>query len=252
MSVLKVLIVDDEERIRQGMKKLLEAVIGGYQVVAEAVNGKKALECLLIHQVDFIITDIRMPEMDGMEFIRRVRNQLPHIPSFVLSGYDEYEYMRQALKSDVTDYILKPIDRVEFAQSLSKVNEIIGVRSTQENANSGKDKNDKDRRQVIRRVKEIISQKLHEDVSLQSLADEVKYSYNHLSALFKSETGQSFSDYLMRLRLEKAKQLLNETNLKIYEIGTMCGYPNSKYFMSIFKEAVGLTPSEFRDKNGGN
>ncbi len=248
MPAYKVLLVDDEERIRKGMKNLLESVIGEYQVVAEAANGKKAMECLLTCQVDLIITDIRMPEMDGMEFIRRVRNQLPHTPIFVLSGYDEYEYMRQALKSNVTDYILKPIDRVEFAQALSKVGEIIGNKNIEDNMGPHKDKSEKDRRQVIRRVKEIINEKLHEDISLQNLANEVKYSYNHLSALFKSETGQSFSDYLTSIRLEKAKQLLRDTNLKIYEIGTICGYPNSKYFMSIFKEEFGLTPSEFRDK----
>lgn len=247
MTVYKVLIVDDEERIRKGMKNLLETVIGGYRVVAEASNGKKALDCLIACHVDVIITDIRMPEMDGMEFIRRVRNQLPKIPIFVLSGYDEYEYMRQALKSNVTDYILKPIDRVEFAQSLSKVNEIIGNKNAEENLDSDKEKSEKDRRLVIRRVKEIINEKLNKDISLQSLADEVKYSYNHLSSLFKSETGQSFSDYLLQLRLEKAKQLLKETNLKIYEIGAMCGYHNSKYFMSIFRDTVGVTPSQFRD-----
>lgn len=249
MTTFKVLIVDDEERIRKGMKKLLEVVIGGYQVVAEAANGKKALECLLTCQVDVIFTDIRMPEMDGMEFIRRVRNQLPSIPIFVLSGYDEYEYMRQALKHNVTDYILKPIDRVELAQSLSKLNEIIGSKNVHEDLNSECEKNEKDRRQVIRRVKEIISEKLHEDISLQSIADEVKYSYTHLSTLFKNETGQSFSEHLMKMRLEKAKQLLKDTNLKIYEVGTMCGYPNSKYFMSIFRETVGVTPTEFRNRN---
>lgn len=248
MTLYRVLLVDDEERIRKGIKKLLEEVIGGYTVVAEAGNGKKALECLLSCKVDLIFTDIRMPEMDGIELIRKVRQQLPQIPIFVLSGYDEYEYMREALKSNATDYILKPVDRVELAQSLHKLREVLDGANNKERSQTDEEAKDKDKRQVIRRVKEIVSENLHKEISLQSIAEKVNYSYTHLSALFKNETGQPFSDYLTKVRIEKAKQLLRETQLKIYEVGSLCGYHNPKYFMSIFKETVGITPSDYRDQ----
>lgn len=247
MKIYKVLLVDDEERIRKGMKKLLEEVIGGYQVVAEAGNGKAGLEQLLVCQVDIIFSDIRMTEMDGIEFIKRVRNTLPQIPILVLSGYDEYEYMRQAMKSSVTDYILKPVDRVELAKSLELVKAMLETTNPNDNTNIDSELEDRDRRQIIRRIKEIVNKNIQKDISLQSIAAEVNYSYTHLSSLFKNETGQSFSDFMIKVRIDKAKQLLKETNMRIYEVGNMCGYTNSKYFMSIFKETVGVTPSEYRD-----
>lgn len=247
VEIYKVLLVDDEERIRKGFKKLLEEVIGGYQVIAEADNGQKAMECLLTCQVDLIFTDIRMPVMDGVEFIKKVRVKLPQIPIFVLSGYDEYEYMRHALKNNVIDYILKPIDRIELAQSLNRFKQMQGRDKDPESYELQKNGEEMDKRQIIRQIKEIIDQRLQQDISLMDIANEVKYSYTHLSTLFKKETGQAFSDYLIKARIEKAKQLLKETNFKIYEVGSLCGYPNSKYFMSVFKETVGMTPSEFRN-----
>ena len=217
-------------------------------MVAEADNGKRALDYLLCGNVDLIFTDIRMPVMDGMEFIQKARSQFPKIPIFVLSGYDEYEYMRKALKNNVMDYILKPIDRVELAQALQVFRtEAEGSRDcgSTEDVNEAQGKST---HHIVRRVKEIVGARLQEEVSLHDIAEEVQYSYTHLSALFKNETGQTFSDYLMSVRIQKAKQLLKETNLKIYEVGTLCGYPNSKYFMAIFKEMVGITPSQFRDE----
>lgn len=248
MTKFRVLLVDDEERIRKGLKKLLEEVIGGYQVVAEADNGKKALECLLGTNVDLIFTDIRMPVMNGLEFIQKVRGQFPQLPIFVLSGYDEYEYMRKALKNNVMDYILKPIDRIELAQSLQVFRDEAEV--VRESGRTGKKEQmqEKNIHYVIRRVKDMVGERLHEEISLHDIAEEVQYSYNHLSALFKSETGQTFSDYLMGVRMQKARQLLKDTSLKIYEVGSLCGYPNSKYFISIFKEVVGVTPSQYREE----
>lgn len=249
MTLYKVLLVDDEERIRKGMRKLLEEVIGGLKVVAEAGDGKQALELMFSCQVDIIFTDIRMPEMSGIEMIRRIRQQFPQIPILVLSGYDEYEYMRQALKNNVTDYILKPVDRVELAQTINKLRETLESKNVAVQSLKENESEDKEKRRIIRHVEEIIGENLQQDISLQSIAQEVKYSYTHLSALFKNETGQTFSEYLIRTRINKAKQLLQETNLKIYEVGSLCGYPNAKYFMSVFKDTTGVTPSEYRDQN---
>lgn len=247
MADVKVLVVDDEEKIIKGIKALLEEIIGGFQVVLEATNGKKALESLPFIKVDLMITDIRMPEMDGIELIKRVRKQFPDMPILVLSGYDEYEYMRQALRNNVTDYLLKPIDRIEFAETVGRLKlQLEGKKHMDEVKNIQEPEGKK--HFIINKVKELVAEKLHQDSSLQSIAEEVNYSYAHLSTLFKSETGQAFSDYLLETRMAKAKQMLKETNLKIYEIGSLCGYPNAKYFMSVFKEAAGITPSEFRYK----
>ena len=103
-------------------------------------------------------------------------------------------------------------------------------------------------RQLIRKVKELVMERLDQEISLQVIADQVHLNHQYLSALFKSETGQNFSDYVTHCRMNKAKQILKETNLKIYEVAALSGYISSKHFMAVFKEVVGKTPSQYRER----
>jgi len=89
--------------------------------------------------------------------------------------------------------------------------------------------------------------RLHQDISLQYLADQVNLNHRYLSVLFKTETGQNLSDFVMQCRMDKAKELLRGTQLKVQDISRLAGYPNAKYFMTVFKQLVGVTPTEYRD-----
>ncbi|WP_217597393.1 AraC family transcriptional regulator [Cohnella sp. GbtcB17] len=102
-------------------------------------------------------------------------------------------------------------------------------------------------RLLIRQVKELISQKLDRDISLQLLAGEVYLHPKYLSDLFKRETGVNLSDYVTERRMAKAKHLLRSTTLRIGDVASMCGLPNSKYFASRFKQRTGCTPTAFRE-----
>ncbi|MGQ7889111.1 response regulator transcription factor [Paenibacillus sp. WC2504] len=115
---LRVLIVDDEELIRTGIARLVEQADAAFQVIGTCSSAKEAIICLEMQEVDLIITDIRMPEMDGLELLVEARRLRPNIFSMVISGYDEFEYARSALKLGVSDYILKPIDRKQFREQL--------------------------------------------------------------------------------------------------------------------------------------
>lgn len=245
--MMNVMLVEDEETIRKGLKRLVEQTIGGFRVIAEACHGKEALELLHVKQPDLIISDIRMAEMDGLEMIRRIRERYQDIHLIIISGYAEFEYAKQALRYGVADYLLKPIDRVELAQVLDKFRKA----SQTEAGASGKepDEEGKQGRALIRRVKELIEERLDQEISLQLIADQVHLNHQYLSVLFKSETGQNFSEYVTRRRIDKAKRLLAETNLKIYEIAQLSGYMSAKHFMSVFKSMEGATPSEYRESS---
>ncbi len=118
---MRVLIVEDEVRIREGIGKLLSRSGGKYEVIKEAGNGAEGLEAILELKPDIVITDIRMPDMDGLEMLERMVKAGIHTKAIVLSAYSEFEYARTAMKLGVTEYLLKPIAYNEFMQSLENV-----------------------------------------------------------------------------------------------------------------------------------
>ncbi|MBD8068723.1 response regulator [Bacillus sp. PS06] len=118
---MKVMIVDDELQIRKGLKMKINWEDQGYSICAEASNGKEALNILEEHNIDVILTDIRMPLMNGIEFFIECQKKHPCSRIIVLSGYSEFEYVRSAIQAGVKDYLLKPVVRNELIETLSRL-----------------------------------------------------------------------------------------------------------------------------------
>lgn len=114
----KLLLVDDEPEIREGLRELIPFADLGFEVVGEAGNGVSALQLAEALEPDLIITDIRMPLMDGLTMCRKLRPILPTAQFIILSGYDDFEYARQAIEVRTLGYLLKPISAEEFTQML--------------------------------------------------------------------------------------------------------------------------------------
>lgn len=240
----KVLLVEDEQVIRQGLKRLMEEVIGGWKVIGEADNGQAALELLKGVTPDLIVTDIRMDGMNGIELIQKIRSRLHNVDIIIISGHADFEYAQKAIKYGVSDYILKPVDRVELALILEQLKRRRSDSTDQSDIQSVEDNTG---RNIIRQVKQLVISQLDQDISLQSIAEQVHLNHQYLSTLFKTETGQNFSEFVTQSRMERAKELLKTTNMKVYEIASLSGYLSSKHFMAVFKQIVGVTPTEYRE-----
>jgi len=117
----KVLLVDDEPMIREGLRTLLEWESLGYEVVDTAANGKDALQKCEQHELDLIIVDIRMPEMNGLELIRTIRENGGSMHVLILSGYADFEYAKQAIVQRIDGYLLKPVDEDELMDYLNSL-----------------------------------------------------------------------------------------------------------------------------------
>lgn len=121
-GVHKVLLVDDEIFARQGLKALIDWQGCGYEIADEADNGQDAFELIRRNKPDLVVTDIRMPVLDGLGLIQRTIEELPHRPSFIIiSGYDDFKYAQQAVRFGVHDFILKPIDEVVLKETLVRL-----------------------------------------------------------------------------------------------------------------------------------
>ncbi|MEG2315296.1 MAG: response regulator, partial [Clostridia bacterium] len=115
----KLLLVDDESDIREGLQEVIDFQSLGFVVVGEAANGLEAVQECERLQPDLVITDIRMPLVDGLSMCRQVQKLLPAIRFIILSGYDDFEYARQAISIHCLGYLLKPISSAEFRDMLA-------------------------------------------------------------------------------------------------------------------------------------
>ena len=121
MSLYKIIIVDDEEEIRLGIIKKIDWKSYGFQIIGEAENGQEALEKAEKLQPDIIMTDIRMPFMDGLELGKKLSEVMPSSKIIVFSGCDDFEYAQKAIRLNVIEYVLKPINSVELIEMLKRL-----------------------------------------------------------------------------------------------------------------------------------
>jgi len=119
--MIRTLIVDDEYLVRMGLRVTMDWEALGYVIVGEATNGLEALQSMGSLRPDVVITDVRMPQMDGIEFMREVRKQSSRVRFLVISGYEDFAYAKGAVDYGAAGYILKPVDNGQLAEYLIKL-----------------------------------------------------------------------------------------------------------------------------------
>lgn len=129
---MRIAIVEDEIRIREGVEKLIRRISADHEIIGCADNGKDGLEMITQLRPDLVITDIKMPQMDGLEMLSAVKEKGKLPKAIILSAYSEFEYARQAIKLGVSEYILKPITVTEFITAFKKIERIIAGEKEQE------------------------------------------------------------------------------------------------------------------------
>lgn len=120
---MRIVIVEDEVHIRTGMVRLLHQINPKHEVVGKADNGQTGFEIICRERPDLIIVDVRMPDMDGLTMIRKLREEKVACQILVLSAYSEFEYAREAIELGIVSYLLKPLKIGEFKKALEQVEE---------------------------------------------------------------------------------------------------------------------------------
>ena len=236
-----IMIVEDEYLVRQGIASLVNYEQFGMQVIAQAENGREAWQKFQENPADILLTDINMPQMNGLELAKLVRDQAPKCHIVFLTGYDDFDYARTAIKLGADDYLLKPFSKDDVEEMLAKVQ----TKLDQERKKA-KIQNLVDQGQRSELEEAIHARLADSELSLKGLAFQLGFSPSYLSVLIKKELGLPFQDYLIQERMKKAKLLLLTTDLKIYEIAEQVGFDDMNYFSQRFKQVVGLTPRQFK------
>ncbi|MCI7098239.1 MAG: helix-turn-helix domain-containing protein [Lachnospiraceae bacterium] len=241
MKKLNVLLVDDEIMIREGFKRLFDWEAHDCQVVGEAADGMEALAQIDTLCPDIVIMDINIPIMNGLKVIQLSRIKHPQIAFVIVSGYDDFSYCQQALRMQITDYILKPVNYEEFGTCIDNLK----ISLFKQRVTTAEEPKEQEERAIIG-ITRYVQEHLAEEVSLSVLAEEFHLNPQYISQLFKNEIGVGFLAYLTNIRMEKAKKLLLSTSLSVAEVAEQSGYGDYRVFTKSFKKTEGITPSQYR------
>lgn len=347
---MKIMLVDDDIHVLNGLQKLLNIAAVQGNIIAAVHNGAQALEKIRTDCPDVIISDIKMPVMDGLQLAKTLREKYPAVRMILLSSFGDFEYAQQAIRYGVSDYILKPItmekigkieqallrincskerrnqnlkfifnkdmavetllnavkqhdrpavERFFFGESCTDLMEqetaaaaglffINTLYSFLEECMNGSgaalntEKKEKQNqflilkkpdnqrqfltdlycdaadklahwqfsvpKDIIRDVKKLIEKEYRSaNFNISYIADTLHISVSYLSMLFMQKTGSHLSEYITSLRLNYAKQLLQDTSVPVLSVAQQSGYQDAKYFARVFRKYENMSPSEYRN-----
>lgn len=247
--MLRMIIVENETLILQGLVETIDWISRGCIVVGTATNGKDGLTLIEDKHPDLVITDIRMPGMDGLTMVEKAIEAGHAFHTIFLTGFSDFDYAKKAIHLKASAYLLKPLDLEELDKELDDLRassnavrgasnlleglEVLQLSKTVENA------------YVQETLKKIIRE-YDQKLTIESIANELGLTPGYLGRLIKEETGSSFTELLNGHRVQVSKQLLEEGLLKLYEISNLTGFYDYKHFGVVFRKHEGMTPKEYQ------
>lgn len=266
--VARVLIVDDEYYFRQLLIRLVDWEAAGFAVAAEADDGSAALQIIGEQTIDLIITDIEMPNTNGLEFIQEVRKLNSAAKLIFITSYDNFSYAQQAISLGADHYLLKPVDEDAVERALRTIRTQLtekweaeryinrlrikagDVQEPQAGDARAQKRQSSGTALIGKTIAYVTAHYAEDTLSLQSTASALFVNPSYLSHAFKKETGESFVEYVTNVRLGEAMKLLSQGASeeeapapKIATIARQVGYKDPFYFSKCFKKRYGMTPN---------
>lgn len=253
----KVVIIDDEPLIVEGLTRSIKWEKYQCEVVATAGSGEEGLALLAHIHPNIVFSDIRMPHMDGLSMIAALKTQYPDTEVSILTGFEDFEYARQAIRLGVTRFLVKPSKMDELQEAVETMVQNLQAKGIlpekEEEAPEQEIVEEADSEEaeansfLVNNALKFMEEHYRDKLKLQDVADHVYVSQWHLSKLLNRYRGQSFSDILNNIRIEKAKELLKDPSLRIGDIADRVGFLDMAHFSRVFKRQTGLSANEYRN-----
>ncbi len=242
----RVFVAEDSALLRQELLSTTPWAQLNCQVVGASGNGKEAEQMIRTLRPDLVITDICMPQMDGLELIEALAD-LPHIRYILISAYSKFEYAKKAIKLNVCDYVLKPIDDKELYTAIQRVM-LAGdgaARDVQAPAEQSQTEQASDKH--IAALTRYVQQHYKQELSLSQAAKTLYISESYISKLCRRKLKASFAEYVAQVRIRQAETLLQQSSgLRVSQVAQMVGFNDYRYFCTTFKKLVGIPPKQYQ------
>jgi YesN/AraC family two-component response regulator len=221
--------------------------------VFPAQDGNEALEIFSQQDISVAFLDVRMPGKNGLEVAGQIKLQYPDVKFTFISAYGDYPMLRKALKLEAKDYLLKPVRRQEIVNAFWKMVDPQNL-LTEKEESSSVDINSwsplDPTKRMISAAKSYVLQNIRKQLTLKEVADHIGFSVSYFSTLFSKEEEMTFKDYVIKSRIERAKVLLENTNLPMKTIARETGFQDPDYFSKVFSQRVGTSPSRYHIQEG--
>lgn len=242
----EVIVAEDEELILNNIIRKINSH-PAFHVTAVAQTGSLALELVEEKLPVLLVTDIRMPVMDGMELLTKTRELHPDMKFIIISGFSDFEYAREALHLKVYDYLLKPVSQNDIHEVLTRLQKELELeKDDYENyfsenfAHTAPEK-------IADLLHEFIATHYQHPLNLSIIAQTMNYSQSYLTKIFLQKYDSTPIKYLNQIRLQKACYLLlNSPELTINQIAELTGFEDQGYFSRTFKKAMGFSPLQYK------
>ncbi len=246
----RVVVAEDETLILQNTVKKIHAIDPGIEVAGAAEDGRAALDIIEAQYPDLLLTDIRMPLLDGLELVRIASIYHPYLKTIIVSGFDDFEYAQKAIRYGVKRYLLKPLQTEELREAMQDIRLALDEEDDILDARLGDRDEGKNPQAIADEVESFLRQHFSRKIDLEAIAREYAMSSSQLCKLFRKVRGDTPVRYLKTLRLNEARHLLaQKPDIEVKSIGELVGYPDQFYFSRVFKSATGKSPSDFRDES---
>ena len=253
--MFRVLIVDDEPDVIAGLRLLIPWQSFLITQIKSALSYEEALQTALTFKPHITVSDVRIDKEWGFDLAKQFSSLGLHCSFIMISGYDDFEYVRKSMVVGAKDYLLKPVSAEELERVLYQIiteeyNTPLNLKPNAPQENESVDPVTQtpysNYTNLTNKVIQVIQRDFSQPLSLKMFGEQFMVSERHLGRVFSQDTGLKFSEYLFVFRLEKAKQLLLSTNYKVSDIASFVGYSHPNYFHQHFRSYFNLSPTELR------
>ena len=243
-----IVLVDDEIYTLNGIKKTFDWANYDFDVVAAFTDPIEALSYIEKNKPDIVFFDIEMPEMSGIELLKRMREKGIKSKAVIVSAHSDFKYAQAAISYDVFEYLLKPINREKGEALLKRLKKSMDMNSKyylnlEEDDNFAVIKNER-----FKMLVSYIHNHSNEPLNLNSLAESFDLNATYCSRLFLKYYSCNFTEYLRNIRMSKACDLL-KLNYDVSDVAEKVGYSDYFHFCKSFKKVYGITPYKFKTIN---
>lgn len=241
-----LIIAEDEVLERKALELIINRNFSTINIIGAVSDGEQAINLAKKTPPHIILMDIEMPGMNGLQCQKIISTLYPQTKTIILTAYDDFKYAQYAVKVHAFDYLLKPAKPSDLVISLNNAIKTLGNDNINTSGFADMINDTSSDCSIINKAIEYINNNYAEKITLSDAASYVHLNSQYLSRYFKSKVGMNFIDYLSKVRIDKAKKFLINTDENIKYISLKVGFIDAAYFSKVFTKMEGVSPNKFR------